>query len=76
MSFSTQAASDRLGYKRSTFSVAFGFHAHDGLTMSEMARRLKINAATISRLLAGNYKGNVDRMCERIEAYRHGVEIR
>jgi len=40
-----------------------------------MAQRLKIGDATLNRLLAGKYKGNVKRMLERIEAFRAEAEV-
>jgi len=46
------------------------FMQKNGLSFSGMAQRLKIGAGTISRLVAGKYKGNVLRMLERIEAYK------
>jgi hypothetical protein len=46
------------------------FLQENDLSISKMAQRLKIGAGTLSRLLAGKYKGNVPRMLDRIEAYR------
>jgi EC042_2821-lke REase len=42
----------------------------NSLSLSRMAQRLKIGAGTVSRLLAGKYKGDVKRMLDRIEEYR------
>jgi hypothetical protein len=50
------------------------FMKKNGLSYSRMAQRLKIGAGTISRLLAGKYKGDVKRMLERIDAYRREEE--
>jgi hypothetical protein len=44
----------------------------DSVSITQMAKRMKIGAATLSRLLAGKYTGNVQRMLERIEAFRRG----
>jgi DNA transposition AAA+ family ATPase len=46
------------------------FMQKNDLSSSKMARRLKIGGGTLSRLLAGKYKGDVPRMLERIEGYR------
>jgi hypothetical protein len=48
----------------------------NGLSHSRMAQRLKIGAGTISRLLAGQYKGDVERMLDRIDAYRREEEAK
>lgn len=50
------------------------FMQKNGLSCSRMAQRLKIGAGTISRLLAGKYKGDVDRMLERVDKYRREEE--
>jgi hypothetical protein len=52
------------------------FMQKNGLSCSRMAQRLKIGDATLNRLLAGKYKGNVKRMLERIEAFRAEAEVR
>ena len=46
------------------------FLRENDVSISKMAQRLKIGAGTLSRLLAGKYKGDVPRMLDRIEAYR------
>lgn len=46
------------------------FMQKNGLSCSAMSKRLRISDATLNRLLAGKYKGNVKRMLERIESYR------
>jgi len=43
----------------------------NGLNASRMAQKLKISAATLSRLLTGTYRGNVARMIQRIEDAKH-----
>jgi Putative DNA-binding domain len=50
-----------------------GFMKENGLSTPKMARRLKIGASTLSRLLAGKYMGDVPRMLDRVEAYRRGL---
>lgn len=40
----------------------------------KMARRLTISASTLTRLLAGTYAGNVDRMIQRIEQAKRIVD--
>jgi hypothetical protein len=44
------------------------------LSISKMAQRLRIGGGTLSRLMAGKYKGDVRRMLDRIEAYRLEIE--
>jgi hypothetical protein len=51
-----------------------GFMQKNDLSISKMAQRLKIGAGTLSRLMAGKYKGDVLRMLERIETYRGETE--
>ena len=51
-----------------------GFMQKNDLSISKMAQRLKIGAGTLSRLMAGKYKGDVPRMLERIETYRRETE--
>jgi hypothetical protein len=50
------------------------FMLKNHLSLAQMAQRLKIDAATVSRLLAGKYQGNVERMLERIKAYERETE--
>ncbi|HEY4272034.1 MAG TPA: RNA-binding domain-containing protein [Candidatus Udaeobacter sp.] len=50
------------------------FMRKDNLSISKMAQRLKIGGGTLSRLMAGKYKGDVPRMLERIEAYRREID--
>jgi len=50
------------------------FMQKNGLTCSRMAKRLRISDATLNRLLAEKYTGNVKRMLERIERYRAEAE--
>lgn len=45
----------------------------ENLNASEVARKLKISEATISRLLSGKYKGNVPTMLARIATYREEI---
>ena len=47
-----------------------GFMRESDVSISKMAQRLKIGGATLSRLLAGKYTGNVERMLNRIAEYR------
>ena len=46
----------------------------NGLSGVRMARQLKISAATLSRLLAGTYGGDVDRMIQRIDEARRLID--
>ena len=48
----------------------------NSLSYSRMAQRLKIGAGTVSRLLAGKYKGDVKRMLGHIDAYRREEEAK
>jgi hypothetical protein len=50
------------------------FMQKNGLSCSRMAKRLRISDATLNRLLAEKYTGNVKRMLERIERYRTEAE--
>ena len=46
------------------------FMRKNGLSISAFAKLLKISGATLSRLLDGKYKGDVERMLQRIGAFR------
>jgi hypothetical protein len=50
-----------------------GFMQKNDVSISKMAQRLRIGAGTLSRLMAGKYKGDVARMLERIETYRREI---
>ncbi len=50
------------------------FMQKNGLSISKMAQRLNIGAGTVSRLLGGKYRGDVQRMLERIQRYKRDVE--
>jgi hypothetical protein len=52
------------------------FMQKNGLSCSRMAKKLKISDATLNRLLAGKYDGNVKRMVERIAAFRKEQEAK
>ncbi len=45
----------------------------DSISISRMARRLKIGGSTLSRLMAGKYTADVPRMLERIETYQRSI---
>jgi hypothetical protein len=50
-------------------------HMHENnVTISEMARRIKVSGSTMSRLWGGIYTGDVGKMCKRIEAYRNALD--
>lgn len=46
----------------------------NSLSGVKMARRLTISASTLTRLLAGTYAGNVDRMIQRIEQAKRMID--
>jgi DNA-directed RNA polymerase specialized sigma subunit len=50
------------------------FMQKNDLRISQIAKRLKISQSTLSRLLAGKYKGDVSGMLQRLESYRTEVE--
>lgn len=73
----------RLAFKKSSFASVkederlrwLSKHmSESNLSGSTMAKRLKIAAATLSRLFAGKYQGDVLGMLERIGEYRHSLE--
>ncbi len=49
--------------------------SREGISTSALARKMKISAATISRLLRGHYKGDVPAMLARISSYRHQITV-
>lgn len=52
------------------------FIQKNGLSCARMAQKLRISDATLNRLLAGKYDGNVKRMVERIAAFRKEQEAK
>jgi len=50
-----------------------GHMSRNGLSVSKMAKDLKMSDGTLSRLIAAKYKGDVARMLQRIAQYRDKI---
>jgi AraC-like DNA-binding protein len=62
------------GAKDRRFQWLSEFMQENDLSLSQMAQRLKVSAATITRLLASSYTGNVEKMLQRVQEYRREQE--